>query len=220
MTKIPVYMMPGLAASSRIFENIILDEALFEVVWLDWMMPLPNESLVNYSKRFIAQKIHHANPVLIGVSFGGIIVQEMARLIPVHKVIIISSVSSEQDFPKRMKWAKATKLYKIIPTRLAKHFGLLAKIAPSKKVKNRIQLYRKYLSVNDTAYLDWALDKIINWKAKPIQAPLIHIHGTYDAVFPIQYITSNYLPIRHGTHIMILNRYRWFNQHLPAIILE
>lgn len=220
MAKIPVYMMPGLAASSRIFENIILDEALFEVVWLDWMMPLPNESLVNYSKRFIAQKIHHANPVLIGVSFGGIIVQEMARIIPVQKVIIVSSVSSEEDFPQRMKLAKSTKLYKILPTRLAKHFGLLAKIIPSKRIKARIQLYLKYLSVNDTEYLDWALDKIVNWKSKPIIVPLIHIHGTYDTVFPVQYIKSKYIPIRHGTHIMILNRYRWFNQHLPALILE
>lgn len=220
MARIPVYMMPGLAASSRIFENITLDETLFEIIWMDWIMPLPNESLTNYSKRLIAQKIHHANPVLLGVSFGGIIVQEMARQIPVHKVIIVSSVSSEEDFPKRMKLAKATKLYKILPTRLAKHFGLLAKIAPSKKIKQRIQLYRKYLSVNETAYLDWALDKIINWKSKPISVPLIHIHGTYDAVFPIKYIHSSYIPIRHGTHIMILNRYRWFNQHLPAIILE
>jgi thioesterase domain-containing protein len=37
-----------------------------------------DESLDEYAKR-IAEKIKLENPVLIGVSFGGILVQEMAK---------------------------------------------------------------------------------------------------------------------------------------------
>jgi esterase/lipase len=47
--------------------------------------------LDDYAKR-IAKKIKRENPVLIGVSFGGILVQEMAKHINTRKVIIISSV--------------------------------------------------------------------------------------------------------------------------------
>ena len=89
MTKIPVYMMPGLAASSSIFERIILPDDIFETVLLEWEIPFDKETLPDYAKR-IANKIQHQNPVLIGVSFGGILVQEMAKCIETRKIIIIS----------------------------------------------------------------------------------------------------------------------------------
>jgi hypothetical protein len=38
------------------------------------------ETLVSYAKR-MCEKVTHPNPVLIGVSFGGILVQEMSKII-------------------------------------------------------------------------------------------------------------------------------------------
>ena len=70
--------MPGLAASPKIFERIQLPEDTFEMHLLEWFLPEQNESLEAYAKR-MTLKIKHENPVLIGVSFGGILVQEMAR---------------------------------------------------------------------------------------------------------------------------------------------
>ena len=103
--KIPVYFMPGLAASIAIFERIKLPESEFEMFFLEWEIPKEKETLQEYAKR-MTQKIVHENPVLIGVSFGGILVQEMADFISVRKVIIISSVKSNLEFPKRMILAK------------------------------------------------------------------------------------------------------------------
>ena len=97
MSKIPVYFMPGLAASPTIFENIKLSEEEFEIVLLEWFIPLDKESLEDYALR-MTKNIKHDNPVLIGVSFGGILVQEMSKLIKVRKTIIISSVKSNKDF--------------------------------------------------------------------------------------------------------------------------
>jgi esterase/lipase len=65
---------------------------------LDWIDPQQNESLQSYASR-LCEKITHNNPVLIGVSFGGIIVQEMSRIISCKKVVIISSVKSYKEFP-------------------------------------------------------------------------------------------------------------------------
>ncbi len=39
MTKIPVYFMPGLAASSSIFERIELPKDTFEMHLLEWFLP-------------------------------------------------------------------------------------------------------------------------------------------------------------------------------------
>ena len=210
--------MPGLAASSAIFERIALPDALFEMHLLEWIIPLNNESLANYAER-LSKTITHENPVLIGVSFGGIIVQEMAQFIKTRKVIIISSVKSNLEFPRRMKIAKTTKAYKLIPTHLLLNLENLAKFSFGDKINQRLKLYEKFLSVRDKRYLDWAIEQIILWERTKVDLNVIHIHGDADEVFPIKYI-KHCIVVKGGTHIMILNKYRWLNSHLPKIILD
>lgn len=218
MNKIPVYFMPGLAASVSIFERIKLPESEFEMFFLEWEIPLDNETLQEYAKR-IAQKIVHENPVLIGVSFGGILVQEMSRFIAVRKVIIISSVKSNLEFPMRMILAKKTKAYKLIPISLVQNVESLARFSFGDKVNQRIKLYEKFLSVRDKRYLDWAIEQVILWDRIVADTAVIHIHGDADDVFPIKNIKDCTI-VPGGTHVMILNKYRWLNDNLPMIILE
>jgi pimeloyl-ACP methyl ester carboxylesterase len=218
MSKIPVYFMPGLAASSAIFERIVLQETIFEIVLLEWEMPLYNETLPNYAKR-ISQKITHPNPVLIGVSFGGILVQEMARFLKTRKVIIISSVKSNLEFPMAFKVAKNTKAYKLIPTTLLANVESLSQFSFGSKINKRLKLYEKFLRVRDKRYLDWAVEQVILWNRSVVDESVIHIHGDADDVFPIKNI-QNCIVLKGGTHIMILNKYKWFNENLPKIIME
>ena len=126
MSKIHVYFMPGMAASSAIFEKIQLPEADFEMHLLEWVLPNIKESLQGYAQR-MAKNITHEEVVLIGVSFGGILVQEMKQFLKVKKVIIISSVKSNTELPRTMKIAKTTKAYKLIPTKLFEDVESLVK---------------------------------------------------------------------------------------------
>jgi len=219
MSKVPVYFMPGLAASSAIFENIKLPEDQFEMYFLEWFLPNEKESITNYASRMI-KNIQHENPVLVGVSFGGVLVQEMAKQMKVRKVIIISSVKSNTEFPSRFKVAKTTKAYKLIPTQLLADIEKLAKYAFGDNiVAKRLKLYEKYLSVRDTKYLDWAIETILYWKQKETNETVIHIHGDADAVFPIKNI-QNCMVLKGGTHVMIVSKFKWFNENLPKLILK
>ncbi len=218
MSRIPVYFMPGLAASSSIFERIKLDENIFEMFLLEWEIPNPKELLTDYALR-ISKNIKHENPVLIGVSFGGILVQEIAKHINVRKVIIISSVRSNVEFPRRMKIGKKTKVYKLIPMQLILNIEKLAKFSFGEKVNKRIKLYEKFLAVRDLGYLQWAVESVIRWDRDQIDENVVHIHGDKDDVFPIKYIDKCIL-VKGGTHIMILNKYKWLNENLPSIILD
>ncbi|WP_188051145.1 alpha/beta hydrolase [Flavobacterium sp. GP15] len=218
MSKIPVYLMPGLAASTSIFERIKLPEADFEIYLLEWEIPLDNETLLDYAKR-IAAKIKHPDPVLIGVSFGGILVQEMARFIQAKKVIIISSVKSNLEFPRRFKLAKTTKAYKLIPMSLLMNLENLAKFSFGETINKRLELYEKFLSVRDIRYLQWSVEQVILWDRTVVDKNVIHIHGDADDVFPIKYI-KDCIVVKGGTHIMILNKYKWLNENLPEIILR
>ncbi len=216
MSKIHVYFMPGLAASATIFERIKLPQPEFEMHLLEWEIPFDHETLAAYAKR-IADKIVHKNPVLVGVSFGGILVQEMASHIAVSKVIIISSVKSNSEFPMRLRLAKSTKAYKLIPMSLILNIETLAKFSFGEKVNQRLKLYEKFLSVRDMRYLIWAVEQVVLWDRVIIDESVIHIHGDQDDVFPIKNI-KKCIVVKGGTHIMILNKYKWLNEKLPSII--
>jgi len=218
MNRIPVYFMPGLAASSSIFERIDLPEDTFEIFLLEWFLPQNNESLQSYAER-MAQKVIHDNAVLIGVSFGGILVQEMAHFLNLRKLIIVSSVKSNEELPKKMKLAKTTKIYKLLPTGLLQDVEKLVKFAFGDVMKQKLKLYQKFLHLRNKEYLDWAIEQLICWERVKIDSNVIHIHGDADEIFPKKNI-KDFIKVRGGTHIMILNRFRWFNEHLPKIILE
>ena len=218
MGKISVYFMPGLAANASIFERISLPADQFDTYFMEWEIPLDNETLSEYAKR-ISKKVTHENPVLVGVSFGGILVQEMAQFLNPSKIIIISSVKSNLEFPTAFKLAKQTKAYKIIPTSLIENVYNLAKFTFGEKVIKRLKLYQMFLTVRDKKYLDWSIEKIILWDRKKADSNVVHIQGDADEVFPIKYI-QNCIVVKGGTHIMILTKYKWINVNLPKIIIE
>ena len=215
---IDVYLMPGMAASSKIFEYIMLPENQFNIHLLEWMMPINNESIESYALR-MTKHIKHDNIVLLGVSFGGVLVQEMSKYISVRKLIIVSSVKSMQELPNKMLLAKSTMAYKLLPVQLISNIELFAKYAFGSNIAKRLELYKKYLSVSDSDYLSWAIKQMVCWNQENHQSEIIHIHGDNDAVFPIKNIT-NCIVVKGGTHIMIINKHKWFNENLPKIILE
>ena len=106
--KTHVYFMPGMCANSLIFERIKLNKN-FIPHYLSWIPPLKNESLSKYVVR-LSETIKHKDAILIGVSFGGVIVQELSKILKIKKVIIISSVKSNKELSNSMKFAKNKEL--------------------------------------------------------------------------------------------------------------
>ncbi len=217
-TRIPVYLMPGLAANPSIFENINLPDQTFEIHRLEWFVPDRGMSLQEYAKK-MAEQVRGEKPVLLGVSFGGLLVQEMAHFLEPRKIIIVSSVKNQGELPRRLLLARYTRIHKLLPTGLVNNVELLAKYAFGETVTKRLKLYEQYLSLRDKYYLDWSIDKIVNWQQKDCMPGVVHIHGDKDAVFPKEHI-GDCITVKGGTHTMILHRARWFNENLPEIILK
>lgn len=214
---IPIYFVPGLAAGKEIFENIDLPKDQFSIHFIEWKIPKQKETIQDYARR-MAQEVKEENAVLIGVSFGGVMVQEMSAFLNLQKLIIISSVKTKHELPLRMILAKKTLAYKLVPTKLILNQEDLSKFGFDKKTKKKLKLYQQYLSVRDEKYLDWAIENMVCWNRDEVDEKVIHIHGDKDFVFPIDKI-KNCIVIEGGTHIMILNRFQWLNKNLPKIIL-
>ncbi|MFD2827790.1 alpha/beta hydrolase [Leeuwenhoekiella polynyae] len=213
---IHVYLMPGMAANPSIFEHIKLPEEKFVLHPLSWKIPETAESLSDYAKRML-EEVTEKNPVLLGVSFGGVVVQEMAKQIEFRKLIIVSSVKSKSELPKRMRFSAALGLYRLAPVSLARNIDTLANYAVGDRFKHKVALYQKYLSITDPVYLNWALEQMLCWDQITYDNRLVHIHGTSDPVFPYRYI-NNCIPVPGGTHAMIITKCKWFNKNLPKII--
>ena len=208
--------MPGMSANPLIFEMIKFPKDIYEVHLLKWIEPILNESIESYAIRLSKDIIHH-KPVLIGVSFGGLIVQEISKLLDVDKLIIISSVKSNTELPLYMKSAKFLKLYNYFPLKLFDEIFNISKFLKINKIYKKIDLVDKYLSVRDENYLKWAIREILNWKQKKPLEGVIHLHGDKDITFPISLI-KNCITIQGGTHALILTKHRWLNKNLTQII--
>ncbi|GER59164.1 alpha/beta fold hydrolase [Patiriisocius marinus] len=202
--KIPVYFVPGLAASKEIFRNIKLPEDRYKTTIIDWLIPEEKEPISDYAKR-MASFVKEENAVLIGVSFGGVMVQEMSLHLILRKLIIISSVKSKSELPKRLRIIRKLRAYKLAPTSLIVSSKDLTKYAVGPKSKKRLKIYDEYLHVRDKRYLPWAIENMVCWDREEVDLAVHHIHGNADMVFPIKYINSSEI-IEGGTHIMLLNK--------------
>jgi hypothetical protein len=205
MKKIPIYLVPGLAAGPEIFENLNLSESKYSIHYLEWKRPLAlEESITNYAMR-MCEDVKEENPVLVGVSFGGIMVQEMSKFIHTKKVILVSSVKTNHELPKRFKLAKFTKAYKLFPTKIVSNFEDYARFFITNSHKRKVKTYKKYLSVRNQTYINWAISAVINWHQDKSTENLIQIHGTDDQIFPLKNINKS-IEIEGGSHVMIITK--------------
>ena len=213
-----IYLMPGMAASPKIFE-LIKFPSNYRIVFLTWINPNVNETIKSYAKR-MSVFIDDVNPVLIGVSFGGILVQEMSKHIKVKKIIIISSVKSKVELSLSMKFAKKTGFHHLLPLNWIGDLEKLLLFVFGPSIKTKVDAYKKYLSERNPDYLKWSINQIINWKQVKYDDKMIHIHGEKDKVFPLKYLerNKNFIIFKGGTHATILRDNKWFSKNLPKII--
>jgi len=217
MSEIAVYCMPGMAASPKIFEYINLPKP-YKLHLLSWILPMKEESLSAYAKR-MSERVSAVDSVLIGVSFGGVLVQEMAKHIQVRKVIIVSSIKSRNELPLPIKMARTTNAHKLLPTQWINNLDALALFAFGKGIQKRLKLYQKYLSERNPDYLDWSIDTLVHWDQEEADASVIHIHGKKDTVFPMKYLSKPFIAIEGG-HAAIITSAQWFNSELPKLLIE
>lgn len=211
-----IYFVPGLAASKEIFKNIRLPEEQYGVFILEWLIPEKDELLETYARR-MAALVTEPNAVLVGVSFGGVMAQEMSAFLSLKKLIIISSVKTRHELPKRLKFARKTGAYKLVPTSWALSVKDLTKFAIGPRSRKRLNLYQEYLSVRDKWYLDWSIKQMVCWEREIEVAGVVHIHGDADIVFPIKHI-KNTIILEGGTHVMVLNKGSKVSKLLENII--
>ena len=196
-----VYFISGLGADKRVFRKLVFPEH-FELVHLDWVSPVFNETLERYAARMAANIDTSIPFYLIGLSFGGMLVTEIAKkLYPIH-TFRISSTPTYKSLPWYYRVAGRAGLEKMVPLSLIKTSNSVGlKFMGALTLEDRT-LLKQLVNDSDPIFIKWALTCILTWRNTIRPENLTHIHGTADNVLPIKY-TKPDVVIKGGGHFMV-----------------
>jgi len=212
-----IYLMPGMGARSSIFKGLRFPEN-FRIVPMEWLMPEGDEDLRHYTQRLIHTYRIEPQSILLGMSFGGVIIHEIAKQMPVDRLIFISTVKTHREFPPWFALGRWLHIWNFLPYPLITHPIVTARFVPPGKLRKRLYLYEEYMAVKDTRYFRWAMKSIMTWRSDMPSLPYIHIHGDKDHVFPLRYLKGEIYPVSGADHLAVMTHPHKINQILKAYL--
>lgn len=207
-----LFLLSGLGADRRVFD--FMDLSPYHITHVEWIPAQADETLSQYASRLLNQ-INHPKPILLGVSFGGIMAIEIGKLIDTEKIILLSSAKTQQDIPWQFRWIGKLKFHHLVPDNLLNApntvlHSLFGVTEPWEK-----ELLDQIIRDTDPEFLRWALDRIISWENQTPLSNIISIHGTADKMFP--HAKADY-SIHKGGHFMVVNRAKEISTILHQIL--
>ncbi len=203
-----IYCIPGLANDKRMFQNLVPFLSHKDIVYLEHIPPLhKKESMSSYAQR-LSDTIESfdENSLVIGMSLGGIIAVELSKILSFKKVILISTIKHPNEFPWQIKMLKNLPLDKLQfpPWMIKKSIRPIARILG---VSNETGIHHLSTQINEAneEHIIWAQYAAGKWDNRLIPNHYIHIHGTHDEIFPLQYVRPTHI-IQGGNHYMIMDR--------------
>lgn len=209
-----IYLLSGLGADFRVLQD--LDFSGYNANFIEWIQPLENELIESYAKRLIEQ-IKTKNPIIIGLSFGGMMAVEIGKLINIEKIILIASAKTKFEIPFYYRFVGNLGLHRLMPVNLMKRPNFISNwFFGTESVKDKV-LLANVLRDTDSKFLKWAIDKIVNWQNVIIPLNLKHIHGTSDRILPYRFVAAN-VEIDGGGHFMTTNKVNKLNREIRKLL--
>ncbi len=196
-----VYLLPGIGCDPRLYDRI--DLSGIDVVKLAWPDFPPGCTLASIAEE-MSRKVRKDEPhILVGVSMGGMVAQELAEITKPVKVVLISSWTGPGEWSLLARAGSAFQSYRSIT-----HFTMWA-TWPVKRILGRRDRATDRLlwemACEETARkIRIGTGAILRWKGSPWKGPLMRIHGDSDVVVPMRFPVDHV--VRGGPHIMVLTR--------------
>lgn len=199
-----------MGADERIFRNLAVSNA--RLVHIPWPAFTQQDDMVSYAKR-ISDEIKEDDPILLGVSFGGMLATEITKIRPVQKTIIVSSCKTIKEFPGYAVFLKGLLATQLIPSFIFRLPNPVLYHAFGTENKEERKLLRDILLSSDPKFMKWALKAVALWKNDTYDPAIIHIHGRKDRVLLPRPVHATHW-FDDGGHLIIYNR----AEHISRII--
>lgn len=199
-----VYFVSGLGTDERVFRLLKCEG--YQPVHIHWVQPERGETIQDYAKRLTAQ-IHGDRPIIVGLSFGGIMAVEIAKQIETEKVILISSTKTCCEVPFYFKMFRWFPIHRVFPFKsmLWAEYCLAYWFFSINTVDER-QMLKAILLDIDPQFLKWSFHKVVTWKNDVIPDNLQHIHGSSDRIFLMRFVKPDFILLEKGGHLMVMNQ--------------
>jgi pimeloyl-ACP methyl ester carboxylesterase len=211
-----IYCISGLGADFRLYRNLILPGCT--LLPLNWIKPENGDDMASYARK-LTEQIKVPDPIIIGMSLGGMMAVEIARQHPDWQVFIVSSAKTKMELGYGngiVKWLgqKEPVLNILLKFPDFALLRLLGADTPEKK-----ELIRVMLSETPKGRLIWSMKAILDWGSTSYTTNIIHLHGTFDKVIRPAHVHPDHW-IEGGSHVMVYDRAEEVAEiiagHIPA----
>ncbi|MEZ4932575.1 MAG: alpha/beta hydrolase [Saprospiraceae bacterium] len=199
-----IYLLPGQGSDERLFKNIHIEH--YETKSIKYIIPEKGENMASYAKKLSAQIDTTARYSIIGVSLGGMLAIEIAKIMQPEEVILIASAKTKNEIPALYLFFQKIPIHRLLGGRFYKFWTILLQPLYEPMDKADQKLWRKMMKEKNPKFMKRAVRCIVEWDNENYTGiKLLHIHGNKDRTLPIKNIHEPVV-VENGTHVMTLTK--------------
>jgi pimeloyl-ACP methyl ester carboxylesterase len=157
------------------------------------------------------------NNSFVGVSFGGMIAQDVAQIVPVESLIIISSVLDPSEMPAIYRGALARLGLRLLPQWILNKPNFVLNYLFSIRTQAGRVALAEIIRDTDPAFVRWAINYVREWQKPNLVSvkDIRRLHGNADRIFPNK---KNRSPIHslNGGHFIVYEAASEINSFLKV----
>jgi len=199
-----IHLIPGLGSDHRIFDGLLPDSPDRHAH--DWPRMAKGSRLRHFAEA-LCERIDMSRPhALIGMSMGGMVVQEMASISDPSHVIIISSWKGPHEMPPPIRLLRGRHPERLLNKRFLQHSLPLVRWQMGVEEPESAALFDGFLAVHTIEQLKVQVNACLEWEGPAVPIPgLVHIHGDRDRLMPVEFIQGAQV-VHGGTHFMVYDK--------------
>lgn len=203
-----LHLIPGIGGTADMFRDYRFP---FPVRAHDYPRPPSADwSFADYARCQAATQGIEAGDVLVGMSLGGLMACEIAKQLPIRKLVLVSSGTRAEHIAPWLRWLSPLSPH--VPFRWLQR--VTVPVGTFGEVRQRTL---RMFKASDPDFLAWGCLNAPRWEGLDHHPDLTQIHGAWDPVFPprLQRGRLHHL-LPHAGHITLLRQHREIN----ALLLE
>ncbi len=197
-----IYCISGMGADERIFTKLSVPG--YELVPVKWTSYDKNDTLATYAQK-LTKQIPEENPIILGLSLGGMLSVEVGKIVQCQKIFLVSSAKTTAELPRIGRKPFLKSVIQTLPPGFFGHANLMNFNVIGAETEDDRELLKAMMRDTDPGFIKWSLGAVVGWNNASYPKEIFHIHGTADKIIPAKNVRADHW-VKGGTHIMVYNR--------------